>query len=186
MAGGFWIFGYGSLIWKPGFAFAERRRARLAGFRRAFCMASMHYRGTPEAPGLVLALDAEPGANCGGVAYRVDAAAAAATLGYLRERELVSYAYREERHPVAVEGGAEVEALCYVIDRDHAQYRGGLSLEAQAEVIARAVGPMGPNAEYLDNTVAGLAALGIVDPELERLQALVRARSGAAQASTRS
>ena len=186
MADGFWVFGYGSLIWKPGFAFVERRRARLPGFRRAFCMASVHYRGTPEAPGLVLALDADTGAECGGVAYRVAAEAGEATLAYLRERELVSYAYREERHPVTVEGGAEVEAVCYVIDRAHPQYRGGLGLEDQAAVIARAVGPMGPNAEYLANTVEGLAALGIVDPELDRLHALVRARLGADQASTRS
>jgi cation transport protein ChaC len=108
------------------------------------------------------------------VAYRIAAEAGDATLAYLRERELVTYAYREERHPVALEGGGEVEAICYVVDRAHPQYRGGLSLEDQAAVIARAAGPMGRNAEYLTNTVESLAALGLADPELERLAALVR------------
>ena len=176
-----WVFGYGSLIWRPGFDFVERRLAVLPGFRRAFCMASIRYRGTPEAPGLVLALDKAEGEACHGVAYRIDDEAAEATVAYLRERELISYAYDEEVHPVALEGGGVVEAICYVSNRSHAQYRGGLSLEEQAEVIARSVGPMGPNAEYLHNTVQGLAALGLADPELDRLDALVRERVAAAR-----
>ena len=171
-----WVFGYGSLIWKPGFAFAERRLATLPGFRRAFCMASIRYRGTPEAPGLVLALDRDPGGACHGVAYRIAREAAEATVAYLRERELISYAYDEEVHPVALDDGGVVEAICYVSNRAHAQYRGGLSLDEQAEVIARSVGPMGPNAEYLHNTVESLAALGLADPELDRLAELVRLR----------
>lgn len=177
MSGDVWVFGYGSLIWRPGFDYAERRLATLAGFRRAFCMASIRYRGTPEAPGLVLALDKDPEARCRGVAYRVPEAQADHTVAYLRERELISYAYFEERHPVTLDDGdAPVDAICYVVDPDHAQYRGGLSLDQQAEVIARAVGPMGPNAEYLLNTVASLDALGLGDPELDRLAELVRAR----------
>ena len=181
MGGDIWVFGYGSLIWQPGFDFAEKRLATLAGFRRAFCMASMHYRGTPEAPGLVLALDRDAHGSCTGVAYRVAGAAAEATLDYLRARELVSYAYDEARLAVRLEGGATVEAVAFVSNRDHPQYRGGLDLAAQAEVIARAVGPKGPNAEYLLNTVAGLEALGIYDADLHRLAELVRgARGGAA------
>jgi glutathione-specific gamma-glutamylcyclotransferase len=173
-----WVFGYGSLIWRPGFDYAERRRARLHGWRRRFCMASMYYRGTPEAPGLVLALDADTAGVCEGVAYRVGAEAAEAVIAYLRERELVSYAYHEIRHPVDLEEpeGEAVEAVCYVIDREHSQYRGGLSLEEQAAVIARAVGPMGPNREYLANTIASLEALGLHDPDLARLAELVTAR----------
>lgn len=171
-----WVFGYGSLIWRPGFEWAERRLATLPGFRRAFCMASIRYRGTPEAPGLVLALDEDPGAACTGVAYRVSAETSAATVAYLRERELISYAYHEQRHPVALADGPQVEAICYVVDRAHAQYRGGLSLDQQAAVIAEAVGPMGPNAEYLHNTIDGLAALGLADPDLDRLAEMVRRR----------
>ena len=113
----------------------------------------------------MLALDRGDGAgSCVGVAYQVAAEGAAATLAYLRERELVSYAYTEARLPVELEDGTEVEALAYVSNPGHAQYRGGLSLEAQAEVIARAVGPKGPNLDYLLNTVASLDALGLHDP----------------------
>jgi cation transport protein ChaC len=175
-AAAFWVFAYGSLIWRPGFAYSERRLATLHGYRRRFCMSSVHYRGTPERPGLVLALDAAEDGRCAGVAYHVPGGEAAETLAYLRERELVSYAYREITHPVTLDGDGAVEALAYVSDRGHPQYRGGLTLEQQAEVIAGAVGPMGPNAEYLMNTVDGLAALGLEDAELTHLAELVRRR----------
>jgi glutathione-specific gamma-glutamylcyclotransferase len=174
--GGFWVFAYGSLMWRPGFDFAERRLATLHGYRRRFCMTSVHYRGTPEQPGLVLALDADVAGHCAGVVYRVGGQGSEATLAYLRERELVSYAYREITHEVTLDDGRRVEALAYVSDRGHPQYLGGLSLEEQAEVIARAVGPMGPNAEYLMNTVASLDALGVADQDLHRLATLVRVR----------
>jgi glutathione-specific gamma-glutamylcyclotransferase len=172
----FWVFGYGSLMWRPGFEHVERLRAVLHGFHRQFCMTSVHYRGTPDRPGLVLALDAAPGGSCAGIAYRVAGAQAEAVLACLRACELVSYAYHEIRHAVTLEDGREVEALAYVSDRAHPQYCGGLSLEAQAEVIARAVGPAGPNAEYLLNTVESLGHLGLDDRDLSRLAALVRAR----------
>jgi cation transport protein ChaC len=172
-----WVFGYGSLIWRPGFPFAERRRATLHGYRRAFCMVSVHYRGTPEAPGLVLALDRDPEGVCVGVAYRLAPDSREATLAYLRERELVSYAYDEATLAVRLDDGRLAPALAYVTNRAHPQYRGGLSLDAQAEVIAHAVGPSGPNADYLMNTLEGLAALGLTDPELERLAELVRGRA---------
>lgn len=175
MTDGFWVFGYGSLIWHPGFAFDDKRVAVLHGWRRAFCMTSIVYRGTPEAPGLVLALDRDEAGHCLGVAYHVPATAAEATRAYLRERELVSYAYDEAEVTLDVDGAA-VPALAYVSNRDHPQYRGGLSLEEQAEVIARAAGPRGPNADYLLNTVDSLEALALHDPDLVRLAALVRAR----------
>jgi cation transport protein ChaC len=174
--GAFWVFGYGSLIWNPGFTFTDRRRATLSGWRRAFCMSSIVYRGTPDRPGLVLALDQDEDAACHGVAYRVAGTEADATLAYLRERELVSYAYRETRLPLTLEGDEIVEAVAFVVKRDHAQYRGGLSLAEQADVIASAIGPRGPNAEYLANTIAGLEALGLPDADLARLSEMVRAR----------
>ena len=174
--GAFWVFGYGSLIWNPGFTFTDRRRATLSGWRRAFCMSSIVYRGTPDRPGLVLALDQDEDAACHGVAYRVAGTEADATLAYLRERELVSYAYRETRLPLTLEGDEIVEAVAFVVKRDHAQYRGGLSLAEQADVIATAIGPRGPNAEYLANTIAGLDALGLPDADLARLSEMVRAR----------
>ncbi len=172
----FWVFGYGSLIWQPGFDFVDKRLATLRGYRRAFCMSSIMYRGTPDAPGLVLALDRAAGGSCSGVAYRVAGHGAAATLAYLRARELISDAYDEARLPLDLDGGERVEALAYVSNPAHVQYCGGLSLEAQAEVIARAEGPRGPNADYLLNTVESLEALGLHDAELVRLAELVRHR----------
>lgn len=169
-----WVFGYGSLMWQPGFAFAERRLATLDGFRRTFCMRSIHHRGTLDAPGLVLALDAEAGAACSGVAYRVPQAASAETLEYLRARELISSAYLETEQTLALQDGDPVRAVTYIIDRDHDQYCGGLDLEEQAQIIARAVGGRGPNTEYLWNTAAHLADLGIEDAELSWLAERVR------------
>jgi glutathione-specific gamma-glutamylcyclotransferase len=178
--GDLWVFGYGSLIWHPGFDYAGRCLATLEGYSRSFCMASIHYRGTPECPGLVLALDLEDGAACEGVAYRVGAPNAEATLEYLRARELVSYAYVEAWLPVRLEDGREVEAVSYVMNRNHPQYRGDLDLPDQAEVIARAAGPNGSNWDYLLNTVEGLAALGLRDAQLDILAGMVRERLGGA------
>jgi cation transport protein ChaC len=169
-----WVFGYGSLMWNPGFAHEDRVLATLPGYARTFCMRSIHHRGTEANPGLVLALDRTPDAACRGLAFRVAARDADATLTYLRERELISSAYLEERHSVTLDHGAEVEAVAYVVDTAHVQYCGGLPLETQAQIIARAVGGRGPNTEYLYNTVAHLTELGIADPDLEWLVARVR------------
>ena len=169
-----WVFGYGSLLWNPGFAVAETRVARLPDWRRSFCMSSIHHRGTIEAPGLVLALDHAPGAVCHGIAFRVAAPDAAATLSYLRERELISSAYLETRQEVVFEGGEQQgEVLTYVIDPAHEQYC-TLPLEEQAQIIARAVGGRGPNDEYLINTARHLHDLGLPDADLDWLVARVR------------
>jgi cation transport protein ChaC len=170
-----WIFGYGSLIWNPEFPVAEQAVARAAGWHRSFCMWSIHHRGTPEAPGLVLALDAAPGAWCDGVAFRVLPEAAGATLAHLRARELVSSAYLETRLALALADGRRVEATAFVIDRDHRQYTGPLPLERQAQVIAAATGGRGKNRDYLFSTAEHLAALGIADGDLAWLAARVRA-----------
>ena len=169
-----WVFGYGSLMWDPGFAFVERQVARLDGWHRSFCMKSIHYRGTPEDPGLVLALDRAPGGACHGVAFGVSAAAQAATLAYLHERELISDAYLEERLPLRLSDGRRVTAVTYVIDQAHPQYCAGLELETQAAIIARCRGQTGTNADYLWNPAAHLAELGLRDPDLDWLAARVR------------
>ncbi|SEN35567.1 cation transport protein ChaC [Pseudorhodobacter antarcticus] len=168
-----WVFGYGSLIWNPGFAVAEQRVAVLPGWRRSFCMRSIHHRGTVDAPGLVLALDRAEGAACAGVAFRVEPWTEDATIEALRARELISSAYLEEWLEIEV-GGAAVRALTYVIDPVHEQYCGGLALEAQAQIIAAAVGGRGRNCEYLFNTAAHLASLGIADADLDWLCDRVR------------
>ena len=173
MADDIWVFGYGSLIWDPGFAFVEAQVARLPGWHRSFCMFSVHYRGTPAAPGLVLALDRAEGACCHGLVFRVPEQDAAATTAYLRGRELISDAYLEARLPVALADGRRVEALTYVINRDHTQYAGLLTPEVQARTIATAAGVKGDNCDYLTATAAHLQALGIADAEMEHLVELV-------------
>ncbi len=169
-----WVFGYGSLIWDPGFPVAEQQLATLHGFARSFCMSSIHHRGTVEDPGLVLALDPADGHHCRGVAFRVPDEASDETVAYLRERELISSAYVECTLRVTLDEGDAVDALVYVVDTEHVQYVGGMPLEKQANIIAQAVGGRGPNTEYLWNTVAHLTELGIDDPELDWLAGRVR------------
>lgn len=173
-----WVFGYGSLIWDPGFRAAETRLARLQDWRRSFCMWSVHYRGTAQAPGLVLALDETEGAVCAGVAFRVAPGEEEAVLAALRAREMISYAYIERRLPVTLEDGRAVQAVTYVMNRAHAQYAGPLGADVQAAIIARATGVRGPNRAYLEATVSHLAELGIADAELAALASRVRQIGG--------
>lgn len=172
-----WVFGYGSLLWHPGFDVAEAVVARLPGFARSFCMRSIHYRGTAETPGLVLALCASEGAICESMALRVPDGQEEATTAYLRDRELISYAYHEARLPAALEDGREVEVLSYVMNTDHDQFAGDITLEEQAQTIARAHGTNGPNSDYLFNTAQQLSQMGLHDPEIEwlthRVQTLI-------------
>jgi len=169
-----WIFGYGSLIWDPGFPVAEQVIGTVHGFRRSFCMRSIHHRGTETVPGLVLALDMAEGGTCQGVALRVTSGAETETLEYLRARELVSAAYKEATCAVSLSDGRDVEATTFVIDREHPQYVRDLSLEDQAVIIAQSVGGRGPNSEYLWNTAAHLEALGIGDADLSWLSTRVK------------
>ncbi len=170
-----WVFGYGSLLWNPGFPVARSEVATLDGYARSFCMRSIHHRGTEENPGLVLALDAVPGSACVGLALAVEPGHEERTLAELRERELISSAYLERDLDVRLHSGDVVRAVTYVIDPDHVQYCGGLDLEEQAHIIARAVGGRGPNTEYLFNTARHLAEIGLSDPDLDWLSNRVRA-----------
>ena len=169
-----WVFGYGSLLWNPGFQVGEQVVAVLPGYSRSFCMRSIHHRGTQDQPGLVLALDQDAAHACEGVALAVAAGHEDQTLTYLRERELISSAYLERRLDVDLVDGRRVNALAYVINPDHVQYCGGLPLEEQAQIIATASGGMGPNTEYLYNTATHLAQIGLHDPDLEWLSQRVR------------
>jgi glutathione-specific gamma-glutamylcyclotransferase len=169
-----WVFGYGSLIWDPCFVFDDRQIGRVTGWHRSFCMWSVHYRGSATEPGLVLALDAAEGGHCDGVAFRVSPGHEAATLAALRERELISYAYREETVAVTLTDGRSVQAVTYVINRDHAQYTDAMSLEEQAQIIAQRHGVRGPNRDYLFATAQHLADLGLADPDLDWLVRRVR------------
>lgn len=171
--GDLWVFAYGSLMWRPGFAFEEAVRARVTGYSRRFCVTSVHHRGSPLRPGLVLGLDG--GGVCEGLAYRVPATAARATLAYLRAREQVNGVYREVRVPVELEGQTPrtVRAVAYLVERAHPSYVGRLPLAAQARLISAARGISGVNLDYLVNTLDHMRALGIRERELERLLALI-------------
>ena len=166
-----WVFGYGSLMWRPGFDHLERRPARLSGAHRALCVFSHVHRGTPEKPGLVLGLD--HGGSCRGIAFRVEASRREATIAYLREREQVTSVYREITRPVSLidEPKADVRALCYLVDRSHEQYAGALSRERQLELVRQGQGHSGVNRDYVLATVKELEALGIRDATLEWLAA---------------
>lgn len=169
-----WVFGYGSLLWNPGFEVAESIIATLPGYGRSFSMRSIHHRGTEDAPGLVLALDRQHGVTCTGMALRVAPGKEDETLAYLRDRELISSAYLEKMLEITLSDDRRVNAVVYVIDEAHVQYCGGLPLEEQAQIIASAVGGRGPNTEYLYNTADHLRSVGLDDPDLEWLCTRVR------------
>lgn len=167
-----WVFGYGSLMWRPDIPFVERHVATVAGLHRAFCVASTHHRGTEARPGLVLGLDR--GGSCTGIAYRIADDERRATLDYLRERELIYGVYRAARITVRLHADdhLDVPALAYVVERAHPSYLGGLAPQQQVRLIRQARGISGNNLDYLINTVNQLSALGIRERRLERLVAL--------------
>lgn len=163
----FWVFGYGSLMWRPGFAYEDAQHARLFGYHRAFCVLSHVHRGTPERPGLVLGLDR--GGSCLGMAFRVHDAAADEVLAYLRGRELVTHVYKERHVSLQLGSGRRVTALAYVVDRAHAQYSGSLTPDEAAARICGAVGQSGPNEDYVINTANHLRQMNIHDHWLEQV-----------------
>jgi cation transport protein ChaC len=171
-AGGYWVFGYGSLMWDPGFPYSAAHPALLVGYHRQFCLYSYRYRGTQDRPGLVLGLDR--GGSCRGVVYRVPDTEAEATKAYLWERELDDYAYLPKLLWVRYPGG-RVRAQTFVVDRRQPQYAGGLTIDAIADIIAAGVGQRGRNRDYLENTLDHLRTLGILDRGLERVGERVRA-----------
>lgn len=172
--GDLWVFGYGSLIWNPGFAFVEQVPARLIGEHRALCIYSFVHRGTPETPGLVLGLDR--GGACQGIAFRVAHEQRDATIAYLRAREQVTSVYREVKRSVWLRNHPQerVSAVVYVSDRGHDQYAGRLSLDQQLHFVRQGHGHAGPNVEYVLATVKALEARGIHDAPLHQLAARLR------------
>ncbi|RVU21049.1 gamma-glutamylcyclotransferase [Methylobacterium oryzihabitans] len=164
-----WVFGYGSLMWRPGFPFVEERPGRLRGYHRSLCVLSHVHRGTPERPGLVLGLDR--GGSCRGMAFRVAAAAAGETLAYLRAREQVTAVYVERRLGVTLDDGRRIEAVTYLVDRTHPQYAGRLPEADLLRLVRQGLGRSGPNPDYVRHTHDRLVALGIADPLLARVAA---------------
>jgi glutathione-specific gamma-glutamylcyclotransferase len=172
--GDLWVFGYGSLMWRPDFDAVETLPAKLSGFHRALCVHSYVHRGTRERSGLVLGLDR--GGSCRGMAFRVEAAKRETVMAYLRARELVTNVYLEKTVGVVLDNGAKVNAVTYVVDRDHIQYAAGLSVDEAANIVAGASGVSGTNPDYVASTVQHLRQMNIHDSLLEgivkRLQLL--------------
>lgn len=168
-----WIFGYGSLMWRPGFEHAERSPALLHGAHRSLCVYSVVHRGTQDNPGLVLGLDA--GGSCRGMAFRVEGSKASRTLDYLREREQVTMVYVEARRAVSLLDGSgrRVRAVCYMVDRNHPQYAGKIPLTEQARLVRESEGASGHNIEYVANTLRHLDEMGLHEPMLSELLEMV-------------
>jgi glutathione-specific gamma-glutamylcyclotransferase len=172
--GDLWVFGYGSLMWQPGFDFIAEFPARLIGEHRSLCIYSHVHRGTPEKPGLVLGLDR--GGICQGTVFQVAEDRRGKTLAYLRDREQKNGVYREVLRSVWIEGDARqrVQALTYVADRSHPQYAGELTLEQQLHYVANSHGASGANRDYVISTVKALEARGCRDAQLHNLVALLQ------------
>jgi cation transport protein ChaC len=169
-----WVYGYGSLMWRPEFLYQERRPATLYGRRRAFCIYSVHHRGTYQRPGLVLGL--APGGAVRGMAYRVDEAEWPTVYAYLREREQPTETYVEALAFIHLEDGRRVEALVFLSDIHHPQWAGVLSLDRQVELIAGATGLSGRNVDYLRDLVEHLRQEGVRDRCMEDLLGRVEAK----------
>lgn len=162
-----WVFGYGSLMWNPGFPHAERAPAIAHGVHRRLCVYSYRYRGTQERPGLVMGL--LNGGCCQGMAFRVLPDHVAETRAYLTQREQVSMVYHEVFRPVRLRDGRCVSALCYVVDQSHRQFAGRLDRETQLLLVRSGHGQRGPNRDYVTNTATVLKELGCEDRTLSWL-----------------
>jgi cation transport protein ChaC len=173
-----WVFGYGSLMWRPGFPYLERQAATLHGRRRAFCIYSVHHRGTHQRKGLVLGL--APGGSVRGAAYRVAETEWARVYAYLMDREQPTETYVEARVRVRLASGRCVQCLTFLSDTRHPQWAGILSLQRQADLIAGATGLSGRNVDYLRDLVRHLREEGIRDRAMEQLLGMVEARELAA------
>lgn len=165
-----WVFGYGSLMWRPDFPHLERHIGIVHGFHRAFCIYSHVHRGTRDRPGLVLGLD--NGGSCKGVAYRVRGADAETVVEYLVNREMVTRVYMPRWVTVRI-GGRKVRAHTYTVAHNHEQYAGKLTLDAAARAIRNSEGRSGINVDYLLDAVDHLYELGIADGPVHRLKRLV-------------
>jgi glutathione-specific gamma-glutamylcyclotransferase len=171
--GDLWVFGYGSLMWDPGFEHAEARHARVYGYHRALCLLSVRNRGTQARPGLVLAMDR--GGSCHGIAFRVAAQDVERTRLYLWEREMATGAYRPALLSARLRGGSRTKALAFVARRDHAQYFRAESPEQAAELVRQGCGAYGTSLDYLRNVIRHLDQIGIADGPLHQVLAAAEA-----------
>ena len=165
--GDLWVFGYGSLMWSPDFAHAERKTGRVHGYHRALCILSNRYRGTPEKPGLVMGLCR--GGSCWGMAFRVQNGQARAVLDTLWKREMLNKVYTPKFVPVSLAGARRVQALAFVADTSHRQFVGELDVDGRARLVAQGSGQRGHCVDYIRNTLEHMRELGVHDPQLARI-----------------
>jgi len=170
-----WVFGYGSLMWRPGFPYKEAHAALLRGYHRALCVYSHHYRGTVETPGLVFGLD--QGGSCRGRAFLLASDDVPEVMEYLHEREMISNTYIPKFIPVRLDDGRLVNAYNFVVRRDTNQYTGKISQEQAAMYVRQGHGDKGSSFEYLENTIIHLDELGIVEGPLHRIYELAKKRT---------
>ena len=174
-AGDLWVFGYGSLMWSPGFPYKARKVGRVHGYHRALCILSTRYRGTRARPGLVVGMCR--GGSCWGMAFRIDAAHVRRTLGRLWNREMRRRVYEPRLVAVALNGGETVHALAFLADTGHPAYVRELDLHGRARLVAQGIGQRGPCVDYIRNTLEHMQEVGVRDPHLERvLQAALALR----------
>lgn len=166
-AGDLWVFGYGSLMWAPGFSHSQCAMGRAHGYHRALCILSNRYRGTPERPGLVVGLCR--GGSCWGMAFRIPAAKVRRALAALWRREMLNNVYIPTMVSVAIGRRRRVRALAFVADTAHRQFVRELDLHGRARLVAQGVGQRGRCVDYIRNTLEHMAALGLRDPHLERI-----------------
>ena len=171
----FWVFGYGSLMWNPGFPYNESRRARIYGLHRSLCIRSVRYRGTEEQPGLVLGLDL--GGSCTGMGYLIEPSQQRRVADYLQDREMLNDIYRPSIRKIELDDGRRVMALAFVVKRHHSAYVRHLSLEQRADIVANAAGQRGSNIEYVMSTLDTLESIGIRDHDLHMIGRLASYQS---------
>jgi cation transport protein ChaC len=165
--GDLWVFGYGSLMWSPGFRCAEKRTALVRGYHRALCILSSRYRGTPEKPGLVMGLCR--GGSCWGIAFRVPASRVRHVVAMLWKREMLNKVYKPTLIPVTAAPGRRIHALAFVADTSHRQFVKELDLHGRARLVAQGIGQRGRCVDYIRNTLEHMLALGVNDPHLARI-----------------
>nr|WP_314257022.1 gamma-glutamylcyclotransferase [uncultured Devosia sp.] len=173
-----WVFGYGSLIWNPGFAHVSAQQGLLKGAHRSLSIVSHHHRGTVERPGLVFGLSR--GGSCRGMVFEVADRDWADVYAYLQAREQVTSVYRDVMRPVRLADGRTVSALAFLVDERHEQFAGNLTVEQQLAMVRAGVGISGRNVDYVLNTVRHLGELGIHDRQLMALADLLVAEEEAA------
>lgn len=159
-----WIFGYGSLMWDPGFPFVKSTPAKIFGYHRSLCIRSVRYRGTPERPGLVFGLDR--GGSCRGIGFLVALSDQADVVDYLKNREMINNVYNASFKPIVLADGQIASALTFIVRRQHPSYVKSLTARQRALIVAKAAGQKGLNLDYVNYAMRKLDAMGVKDRTL--------------------